>query len=132
MKENYNRKLLVRHPEKGYWCYTCPDHPKEVFMTQAAEALPLYWGMVPEEKKDVVQALHDTLSEKGALVSVEIGLSYVIQMASRHGMNALLCKYITREEHPSYYAFIKDGKTTLGEYWEKNPRSHCHDMQDIL
>ena len=21
-----------------------------------------------------------------------------------------------------------DGETTLGEYWEQNPRSHCHDM----
>ena len=21
-----------------------------------------------------------------------------------------------------------DGETTLGEYWETNPRSHCHDM----
>ena len=23
---------------------------------------------------------------------------------------------------------VKDGMTTLGEYWETNPRSHCHDM----
>ena len=35
---------------------------------------------------------------------------------------------ILRETHPSYYAFILDGETTLGEYWESNPRSHCHDM----
>ena len=24
--------------------------------------------------------------------------------------------------------FVLDGETTLGEYWETNPRSHCHDM----
>lgn len=35
---------------------------------------------------------------------------------------------ILRETHPSYYAFILDGETMLGEYWESNPRSHCHDM----
>jgi hypothetical protein len=23
---------------------------------------------------------------------------------------------------------VLDGETTLGEYWETNPRSHCHDM----
>ena len=40
----------------------------------------------------------------------------------------MIGKFVTRKEHPSYYAFILDGMTTLGEYWEKNPRSHCHDM----
>jgi hypothetical protein len=43
-------------------------------------------------------------------------------------MNDLIAEFITREEHPSYYAFVIDGLTTLGEYWEPNPRSHCHDM----
>ncbi|MBR1623929.1 MAG: alpha-L-rhamnosidase, partial [Pseudobutyrivibrio sp.] len=56
------------------------------------------------------------------------GLPYVIQSAAKYGMNDLICKCITREEHPSYYAFILAGETTLGEYWESNPRSHCHDM----
>ena len=43
-------------------------------------------------------------------------------------MNDLISCFILRENHPSYYAFVLDGETTLGEYWEKNPRSHCHDM----
>lgn len=129
VKKNYNDRLLIKHPEKDYWCYCVWDHKDEVLMTQAAEALPLYWGMVPEEKvPDVVKAFRDTLEKKGALVSGEIGLPYVIQTASRYGMNDLICKYITKEEHPSYYAFVLDDETTLGEYWEKNPRSHCHDM----
>lgn len=129
VKKNYNDRLLVKHPEKDYWCYRVWDHPDEVFMTQTSEALPLYWGMVPEEKiSDVAKAFRDTLEEKGALVSGEIGLPYVIQTAARYGMNNLISEYITKEEHPSYYAFVLDGETTLGEYWEKNPRSHCHDM----
>lgn len=129
IRDNYNSKLLVRHPERGYWCYRAWDHPDELFMTQALEALPLYWGMVPEEKlADVVRAFKDTLEEKQALVSGEVGLPYIIQTARRHGMNELIHRFITREEHPSYYAFVLDDETTLGEYWEKNPRSHCHDM----
>ena len=43
-------------------------------------------------------------------------------------MDALISRFILRETHPSYYAFVLDGETTLGEYWETNPRSHCHDM----
>ena len=129
VKENYNEKLLVWNEALNGWCYRAWDHPDELFLTQAAEALPLYWGMVPEEKEaDVVRAFRYTLEQKNALISGEIGLPYVIQTARKYGMNDLICRYILREEHPSYYAFVLDGETTLGEYWEKNPRSHCHDM----
>lgn len=129
VKENYNEKLLVWNEELNGWCYRAWDHPDELFLTQAAEALPLYWGMVPEEKEaDVVRAFRHTLEQESALISGEIGLPYVIQTARKYGMSDLICRYILREEHPSYYAFVLDGETTLGEYWEKNPRSHCHDM----
>lgn len=97
IKKNYNDKLLVQHPEKGYWCYRAFDHPDEIFMTQA-------------------------------FISGEVGLPYIIQTARRYGMNDLIAQFTTHREHPSYYAFILDGETTLGEYWENNPRSHCHDM----
>jgi hypothetical protein len=43
-------------------------------------------------------------------------------------MNKLICDFILREKHPSYYAFVNNGETTLGEFWEDNPRSRCHDM----
>lgn len=128
VKENYNRQLLVQN-DNGKWCYRSFKHKEELVMTQACEALPLYWGMVPEDKlEDVVDAFKQTLLEKQAFASGEVGLPYIIQTASRYGMNDLICDFITRPEHPSYYAFVKEGLTTLGEYWEENPRSHCHDM----
>ena len=129
IRTNYNEKLLVWNEELGCWCYRAWDHPDELFLTQAAEALPLYWGIAPAEKEaDVIRAFRYTLEREGALISGEIGLPYVIRAARKCGMNDLICQYILREEHPSYYAFVLDGETTLGEYWEKNPRSHCHDM----
>lgn len=129
VKKNYNEKLLVWNAEKGYWCYRAWDHADELFMTQAVEALPLYWGLVPEDKEvDVVKAFYDALETEGAFVSGEIGLPYVIQTARKYQMNNLICQFILQKEHPSYYAFVLDGETTLGEYWETNPRSHCHDM----
>lgn len=125
--------LLVRENVETAFLYadakTMELFAKLLGKAQAAEALPLYWGMVPEENvADVVRAFRDTLEEKQALVSGEIGLPYMIQTARRYGMNDLICRYITRTQHPSYYAFVLDGETTLGEYWESNPRSHCHDM----
>lgn len=128
VKENYNEKLLVQN-ENGVWCYKAWDHPDELFVTQASQALPLYWGMVPDDRKaDVVKVFRKTLEREHAFIAGEIGLPYVIQTARENGMNDLISQFILREEHPSYYAFVLDGETTLGEYWETNPRSHCHDM----
>ena len=102
---------------------------EEILLTQAAQALPLFWNMVPEDRKaDVVQALRYTLEREGAFIAGEVGLPYIIQCARIYGMNELVSRFILRETHPSYYAFILDGETMLGEYWESNPRSHCHDM----
>lgn len=128
IKVNYNQRLLTQD-EKGRWCYRSYEHKEKLVVTQACEALPLYWGMVPKDKeKDVVSVFCDTLLEKQAFASGEVGLPYIIQTARKYGMNDLIAQFITRESHPSYYAFVLEGLTTLGEYWEENPRSHCHDM----
>ncbi len=128
VKNNYNEKLLTRTSE-GKYVYRCYENAESIVTSQACEALPLYWGMVPEDKKeDIVDAFRASLAEKKAFTSGEVGLPYIIQVASQYGMNDLISDYITKPEHPSYYAFVLDGLNTLGEYWENNPRSYCHDM----
>lgn len=125
VRRNYNKRLLTKDAE-GRWYYRDQETDG---MTQACQALPLYWGMVPEKcVDDVVQCLRSLLETDGALIAGEIGLPYVIQAAAAHGMNDLIASCILRKDHPSYYAFVLDGETTLGEFWENNPRSHCHDM----
>ena len=127
IQDNYNEKLLGFDEKLGTWCYHIWGEKGAI--SQAVEALPLYWGMVPQEREqDVIRALRAALEEKDCLMAGEIGLPYVIQTARRYGMNELISRFITKKEHPSYYAFVLDGETTLGEYWETNPRSHCHDM----
>ncbi len=128
IKNNYNKKLLVKHPIKDFYYYKIWKD-EEGRLTQASQALPLYWGLVPEEyEEDIVKAFKESLREYGSFVAGEISLPYIIQMASKVGLNDLICDFILKPEHPSYYAFVLDGETTLGEYWESNPRSHCHDM----
>ncbi len=129
VKDNYNSKLLVKD-DNGKYCYRNYDKQEEGLVTsQATQALPLYWGMVPDyAKADIVECLRSNIESRGALVAGEVGLPYVIQTAAENGMNELITECILKPEHPSYYAFILDGETTLGEYWETNPRSHCHDM----
>lgn len=128
IQENYNQRLLVQD-EKGRWAYKSYEHREKKVFTQACQALPLYWGIVPKEKEaDIVEVFRETLLQKQAFASGEIALPYIIQTASKYGMNDLIAQFITKERHPSYYAFVLEGLTTLGEYWEENPRSHCHDM----
>lgn len=133
IKDNYNEKLLKKHPTEGFYYYQAWDHPDEVFLTQACEAMPLYWGMVPEDKtEDVVKALRYVLDRDQSFVSGEIGLPYIIQTMAKYGLNSQIEEFILRCEHPSYYAFVLAGETTLGEYWEENPRSHNHDMMGSI
>ena len=139
VRKNYNEKLFVYDPVRQGYGYRLwsegetaregePDQ-KGFPMTQATLALPLYWGMVPEGcEEQTAVTFRRMLEEDGCLKTGEVSQPYVIRTASKHGMNDLISAFITREEHPSYYAFVRDGMTTLGEYWEKNPRSWCHDM----
>lgn len=129
IKRNYNEKLLVYNEKSGHYGYRVWESKDEIVMTQAAQAMPLYWGMVPEDKeKDVVCSLRQAVEEAGSFVAGEVGHPYIIQVLSDYGMHDLICRMILKPEHPSYYAFVLAGETTLGEYWEDNPRSHCHDM----
>ncbi len=129
VRDNYNARLMAYDEAHGRWCYRVWEKRDALVMTQATQALPLYWGMVPEDRvADVAASLKYVLERDQSFLCGEIGLPYVIQCASRYGMDALICRFILKETHPSYYAFILDGETTLGEYWETNPRSHCHDM----
>ncbi|MGN0362147.1 MAG: family 78 glycoside hydrolase catalytic domain [Bilifractor sp.] len=128
VRSNYNEKLLVQNPETGKYCYRIWNK-ENLVMSQAAEAMPLYWGMVPDELvNDVVESFRNVLETDGCIKSGEVGQPYIIQTMNRFGMNELLTDFILKPQQPSYYAFVLDGMTTLGEYWEKNPRSHCHDM----
>jgi hypothetical protein len=128
IQENYNEKLLILDEATNRYCYRVWGKD-ELVMTQASQALPLYWGMVPKEKEaDIVETFREILKRDQSFLCGEVGQPYVIQCASGYGMNDLIAKFILKETHPSYYAFVLAGETTLGEYWEENPRSHCHDM----
>ena len=72
--DNYNGKLLVKHPESGKYCYRVWEKKDGVAVTQAAQAMPLYWGMVPEDKEaDVAESFRRILLKDGSLKTGEVG-----------------------------------------------------------
>ena len=126
VKREYNQSLLQKD-ESGIWYYGGKGELKKEKM-MGNQALPLYLGMVPEDKeKDVKQTFLD-LAEKGKIQSGEICLRYIFCMLSQYGKNEWIEKMIMQKEHPSYYRFIEKGETTLPEFWSDDARSRNHDM----
>lgn len=131
LRKNYNDKLLVKN-ENGIWCYKAWDHKEEIFCTQACQALPLEFGMVPDDRKrDVLEILKHLVDEYG-FVSGEIGFPSILRVLEGNNCQELIWQKAMSENGFSYYHFVQTGETTLGEYWEDNPRSHNHDMMGSL
>lgn len=140
----YNKALLVWEDEKsdrsghgaetdGAKCkrrayYRTYDSGEECELTQTNQALPLYFGMVPEEARPGVEATLVTLCEGNPLVCGEVGLVYILRSLAALGRNDIIFDMITREQHPSYLRFVRQGETTLPEFWRDDARSRNHDM----
>lgn len=127
IRRQYNNALLKKNQDTGLWCYFAYD--TEGFkVTQANQALPLCFGIVPEDKKNEVQQSLIKACECGHFISGEIGLPYIFRALSEMKRNDIIHKMITNEEHPSYLRFIQKGETTLPEFWRDDARSRNHDM----
>lgn len=128
--QNYNDALLIFDEEKGWyyrpWNQQGTENEKKI--TLANQAIPLAFGMVPEDKKSGVQESFLKEARKGRLFSGEIGMVYIFRELHRLGQDELIQTMMMQEEHPSYARFVRKRETTLPEFWEDDARSRNHDM----
>lgn len=127
VKSSYNKALLKYEEDMDQWfydAYDCIEKKK----TQANQAIPLYFHMVPEDKRTSVEKSFIQITSKGRFCSGEIGLRFIFRTLAGLGRNDLIQDMIMQEEHPSYYRFIQQGETTLPEFWRDDARSRNHDM----
>jgi len=99
--------------------------------TQTANALALFFDMVPESRiASVVKHLgHEiTVKHKGHLSTGIIGTNALEQVMARHGMAELMFGIATRTTPPSWGYQVKKGATTVWETWEGEPH-HCRNMK---
>lgn len=127
VKSDYNSSLLRKNPATGLYCYFAYDKPG-FEVTQANQAIPLHFGLVPEEYALDVQKSLIKVCEGEHIRTGEIGLPYVIRELSAAGRNDIIHSMILQKEHPSYARFIEMGETTLPEFWRDDARSRNHDM----
>lgn len=125
--EAYNRALLLWNPQTGEWAYDSYD--KTGFtVTQAAQAIPLQFGMVPEDKKASVIRSFLLSCEEHRIRAGEIGLPYILRTLGDLKQADTVRDMVMQKYHPSYYRFIEQGETTMPEFWRDDSRSRNHDM----
>ena len=128
VKDDYNRALLGVSESTGEYYYRMYGDTERDRVIQTVEALPLYFGMVPEDKRESVEASFLRSVKSRSIESGEIGLRYILRLLSDMDKNDIVYDMMMQPEHPSYIRFIEKGETTLPEYWEDDARSHNHDM----
>lgn len=125
--EEYNSLLLKYNIKTQNWFYDAYD-TQEQKITQANQAIPLIFGMVPDHQLESVRNSFRMAIKEGRLASGEIGLRFIFQEAAECGMQDYVHQMIMQDSHPSYYRFIEKGETTLPEFWRDDARSRNHDM----
>lgn len=129
--ERYNRDLLWKDKETNEWYYQRKGRATPS-LSQANQAIPLCFGMVPADKTKSVEKSFLRSIEDGRICAGEVGLPFVFETLMRLGKHDEIYAMLLRPEHPSYYRFVTQGETTLPEFWEDQARSRCHDMMGSI
>ncbi len=122
VKSLYNSSLLVIEKDVYYRDYQSGR------LSQANQAIPLCFGLVPEEHISHVRNTLIKLCEGRHLECGEIGLVYILRALAESGRNDIIYHMILKDTHPSYLRFVNMGETTLPEFWRDDARSRNHDM----
>ncbi|GAA4319601.1 glycoside hydrolase family 78 protein [Compostibacter hankyongensis] len=88
--------------------------------SQTAYAIPLYFGLVPEQYRNkVLENLKDSVAKHHyALTAGDIGFRYLIQALQEGGAYELIYKMNNRDDVPGYGYQLRQGATALTESWQ--------------
>ena len=86
---------------------------------QAEQAMPLYWGLIPEELKSKAAAhLAERVIKDGKHIDVGIfGAKALLNALSDNGYADLAYEVASQKTFPSWGWWIENGATTLYENW---------------
>ena len=131
IKKNFNEWFY--DAEKGYYHdgklaeYYMSDSegPTDKF-GQTPQLVALAFGLTTDENRETVLS---TLVNNSTQLKVGlIGTRHIFEVFSENGYINNLYDIINTDEYPGYGYWIKNGATSLWEYWEKDNRSQNHSM----
>jgi alpha-L-rhamnosidase len=113
IREAFNRKFL--------------DARTGLYATgaQAAQAIPLVMGLVPEGSRDAaVEALvKDVQAHGNALTTGDVGFRYLLRALADAGRSDVIFEMNAQSDKPGYGYQLKKGATSLTEAWDAGPTS---------
>ncbi|GAA0540619.1 alpha-L-rhamnosidase [Chitinophaga japonensis] len=124
IKTAFNKKFL--HAAEAYYSNN----------TITANLLPLYFDMVPAEKREAVfeNMVHRILyTYKGHISTGVIGTQWLMRGLSREGRPDVAFRLASNRDYPSWGYMVEQGATTIWELWNgdkaaPNMNSHNHVM----
>ncbi|KAJ4323340.1 hypothetical protein N0V94_001956 [Neodidymelliopsis sp. IMI 364377] len=131
IQEVYNAQLLVTDKKQyPYAFYTSRDTPGVHDRNMVAQAFALQFQLVPSQYvADIQKAFLADCAEAGNRIQAgEIGLKYLWNTLADVDRPDIVLEMARQKEHPSYMRFLRQGETTLNEFWQDACRSKCHDM----
>ena len=92
---------------------------------QAAQAIPLVMGLVPEENRAAaVEALvKDVRSRGNALTAGDVGFRYLLRALADAGRSDVIFDMNAQSNKPGYGYQLNKGATSLTEAWDAGPES---------
>ena len=113
--EAFNAKFL---PANGFYAAD----------SQTAQAIPLFGGLVPEDRRDsVLAALVQNISETrtGHISAGIVGTLYVFHALQQAGRDDLAWKMLKQEDFPGWLNMVNHGATAFWEDWKgENSLNH--------
>jgi alpha-L-rhamnosidase len=100
--------------------------------SQAAQALSLVVGLVPEEfHQKVVEVLRkDIVNRNYAVTAGDVGHPFLITAALQNGLSDLINEMTNQTEQPGYGYQVMNGATTLTEEWDGPEPGNFHGSQN--
>jgi hypothetical protein len=102
-----------------------PDTAIYATGSQAAQAMPLVLGLVPDAQREAVIAnLVQAVRTAGNVATAgDVGHRYLLNALADHGRSDVIYEIIHQTEKPGYAYQLARGATSLTEAWDANPNS---------
>ena len=91
--------------------------------SQTANAMPLYFGLVPEEYKQAVldNLIKDIRNRDNSITAGDIGFRYLLKVLQENGRSDIIYDMNSRSDVPGYGYQLAKGATALTESWQALP-----------
>ncbi len=95
---------------------------------QTSNLLPLYFGMVPDEKRErVLKNLAEDFADRDFHLDTGCtGTRFVLPVLFENGYSDIAIKVLMQKTYPSWGYWLENGADSAWESWEKSTRSKNH------